>query len=69
MNENQLFNRFEVAQRFEHVLLILSFTTLGLTGLPQKYAAAPISDFIIQFLGGIEMIRTIHHIAAVIFLL
>lgn len=69
MNGNELFNRFEIAQRFEHALLILSFATLGLTGLPQKYAAAPISDFIIKTLGGIEMIRTIHHIAAVIFLL
>lgn len=69
MNDKQLFTRFQIAQRIEHVLLVLSFTTLGLTGLPQKYATSPISDAVIQIFGGIDMIRNIHHIAAVVFLL
>ena len=34
--------RFDVAQRFEHLLLIISFTLLALTGLPQKYSLEPI---------------------------
>ena len=61
--------RFDVAQRFEHLLLIISFTLLGLTGLPQKYSLAPISQAIIAALGGIETIRIIHRIAAVVFVL
>ena len=61
--------RFDVAQRIEHLLLIVSFTLLGLTGLPQKYSLAPISQAIISALGGIEAIRIIHRIAAVVFVL
>ncbi len=63
------FVRFQVAQRIEHLVLIISFTTLGLTGLPQKYSLSPISQAIINGLGGIEAIRVIHRIAAVIFVL
>ena len=69
MSENKQYLRFDLARRFEHLLLILSFTTLGLTGLVQKYATAGISDFLIQALGGIEFTRIIHRTAAAIFLL
>jgi cytochrome b subunit of formate dehydrogenase len=37
--------------------------------LPQKYSLAPISQAIISALGGIETIRIIHRIAAVVFVL
>lgn len=63
------FVRFQVAQRIEHLILIISFTTLGLTGLPQKYSLSPISQAIISALGGIEAVRVIHRIAATIFVL
>ena len=61
--------RFSVAQRLEHFILILSFSILGLTGLPQKYPLSPISTAVVQGLGGIESIRVIHRIAATVFLL
>ena len=64
-----LINRFSAIQRIEHWVLVASFTFLALTGLPQKYPTVGISDFIIGFLGGIEMVRTIHHIAAIVFIL
>jgi cytochrome b subunit of formate dehydrogenase/mono/diheme cytochrome c family protein len=63
------YTRFSVAQRIEHLLLILSFTILGLTGLPQKYPLSPISQAVVQGLGGIETIRIIHRVAATVFLL
>jgi cytochrome b subunit of formate dehydrogenase/mono/diheme cytochrome c family protein len=63
------YERFGLARRIEHAVLILSFTTLGCTGLIQKYAGSNISESIIQFLGGIETTRIIHRTAAVIFLL
>ena len=69
MNEkNSLVSRFSVFQRIEHWILVASFTTLALTGLPQKYPTVGISDFIISFLGGIDIVRTIHHTAAVVFI-
>jgi len=43
-----------------------SFIILALTGLPQKYASAGISESLIQFLGGIETIRIVHRTAAVV---
>jgi cytochrome b subunit of formate dehydrogenase/mono/diheme cytochrome c family protein len=67
--EEKKYVRFEPARRIEHALLILSFTTLGLTGLIQKYAMADISEFLIRLLGGIETTRIIHRTAAAIFLL
>jgi cytochrome b subunit of formate dehydrogenase/mono/diheme cytochrome c family protein len=63
------FVRFQVAQRIEHLVLIISFTTLGLTGLPQKYSLSPISQAVINGMGGIEAVRVIHRIAAIIFIL
>jgi cytochrome b subunit of formate dehydrogenase len=49
--------------------MMLSFTTLALTGLPQKYATSNISVSIIHGLGGIEVLRTIHHVAAIVMML
>lgn len=60
------FQRFDAGQRWEHTLLILSFTTLFLTGLPQKYRAAQWSQQILVSLERVELIRSIHHIAAII---
>lgn len=61
--------RFALAQRVEHVLMLLSFTILGLTGLPQKYAAHPTAVAFVKFLGGIENLRAIHHTAATVMML
>lgn len=63
------YTRFDVFQRIEHFILILSFTTLAVTGLPQKYALNAVSQFVISLFGGIESTRVIHRIAAAIFLL
>ncbi|HVP20856.1 MAG TPA: cytochrome b/b6 domain-containing protein [Anaerolineaceae bacterium] len=67
--ESKKITRFTLLQRIEHWLLFLSFTTLAVTGLSQKYALSGISDAIIGFLGGIENVRAIHHFAAIIFML
>jgi cytochrome b subunit of formate dehydrogenase len=63
------YQRFPIARRIEHWVMMLSFTTLGLTGIPQKFSTSNISIAVIQALGGIEVLRTIHHTAAVVLLL
>jgi len=68
-NTTRSYLRFPLERRVEHVIMLLSFTILGLTGLPQKFSTAPVSIAIIQFVGGIETIRTIHHGAAVVMML
>lgn len=60
------YTRFPLARRIEHLVMLLSFTTLGLTGLPQRYPLAGISVFLVDLLGGIENLRSIHHIAAIV---
>lgn len=61
--------RFSLAQRVEHFVLILSFSLLGLTGLPQKYPLSPISQGLVGLLGGVETLRVIHRVAATVFLI
>ena len=61
--------RFSIFQRVEHWLLVLSFTMLAFTGIPQKFAQAGISDAIITLLGGIEKVRIIHRFSATLFIL
>src|SRR3990172_12477891 len=63
------YQRFPLARRIEHLAMLLSFTTLGLTGLPQKFSSAPLSIAFVNLLGGIESLRTIHHFAAVVMML
>jgi formate dehydrogenase gamma subunit len=61
--------RFERLHRIEHWVFMVSFTTLGITGLVQKYSASPLSQAIVTGLGGIESTRLIHHIAATLMML
>ena len=61
------FVRFSLWQRFEHWLLVLSFATLLLTGLPQKYDDAAFSAWIIDLLGSVTTARFLHRVAACVF--
>lgn len=61
--------RFAVAQRIEHLALLLSFTVLAVTGLTQKFAANGLSIFLIRLAGSVENMRTVHHIAATLLML
>lgn len=67
--EQKKYMRFGVARRIEHLILILSFSTLALTGLIQKYALSDISLWLVSALGGITTVRIIHRVAATIFAL
>lgn len=63
------YERFPLARRIEHWVMMLSFTLLAITGLPQRFSSSPISSAFVGMLGGIEVLRTIHHIAAVVMML
>jgi formate dehydrogenase gamma subunit len=65
----RIFPRFTLAQRWEHALLFLSFLVLFLTGLPQKYRTASWSQQILATPEQLELVQTIHHIAAVVLIL
>jgi cytochrome b subunit of formate dehydrogenase len=65
----QIPRRFTVPQRIEHLVLLISFTVLGLTGLVQKYGLNALSERLISVLGGIQTTRVIHRAAAIVFAL
>ncbi len=53
-------------RRIEHWLTAGSFIILAVTGLPQKYASAAISEAAIRIMGGIETVRIVHRVAAIV---
>jgi formate dehydrogenase gamma subunit len=57
--------RFTISERVEHWIFITSFIILGITGMVQRYSEAPISQWIVSLVGGIENIRWLHHAAAI----
>jgi formate dehydrogenase gamma subunit len=69
IQQEKTFLRFNLGQRWEHMLLILSATVLLLTGLPQKYRDLSWSQALLSTPERLELIRQIHHIAAIILVL
>jgi cytochrome b subunit of formate dehydrogenase len=61
--------RFSVRQRAEHLSVMILFTVLVITGMPQKYYEASFSAAVVHSLGGINATRLIHRIAGVLFAL
>lgn len=58
--------RFTPGQRFEHILLLVTFSGLALTGLPQKYSGEAWAQGLIDLMGGVESIRIVHRVLATI---
>ncbi|MBI5486865.1 MAG: cytochrome c3 family protein [Deltaproteobacteria bacterium] len=65
----RVFPRFTGLDRVEHWVMVVSFTMLALTGLPQKFAGHPVAEGVISFFGGIELVRTLHHLFAILLVL
>lgn len=65
----RVFKRFSLGQRWEHVLLLLSFTVLLLTGLPQRYRDMAWSQQILATPEMVILVQTIHRVAAVVLIL
>ena len=49
--EEKYYLRFSIVKRIEHWVFMASFTTLGLTGLIQKFASSPVSETLIGYVG------------------
>lgn len=59
--------RFPLWRRVEHVTVILTFSTLVLTGFPQKFFEAAWAQTLLGFFGGLDHARSIHRIAGITF--
>lgn len=56
--------RFAPSTRMEHMILLVTFAGLALTGLPQKYSSQSWAQFMLVIMGGVESVRVIHHFLA-----
>jgi cytochrome b subunit of formate dehydrogenase len=65
-DEVQQIQRFSIKERIMHILLIISFFTLVMTGIPLKYAGSDWSKLLIRFWGGAFQAGVFHRVAAVI---
>jgi cytochrome b subunit of formate dehydrogenase/mono/diheme cytochrome c family protein len=63
------FVRFDLLQRLQHIVFLISFSTLGFTGLPQKFPLSPISIGFFNLFGGVEVVRQIHHVSAIVMMI
>ena len=59
--------RFSVWSRVQHVAIILLFTLLLLTGLPQKWPMLAGSQWLVDVMGGIFAVRWLHRAVGIVF--
>lgn len=60
------YRRFETKHIVMHVVVIVSFLTLALTGLPLKFSDAPWGKVFMRAIGGAHRAQVIHHTAAAV---
>jgi len=58
--------RFTLQQRIEHIITVLVFVLLCLTGLPQKFYQAGWAHALVDFFGGIDRSRWIHRVCGLV---
>lgn len=63
--KERYFERLSLAQRIQHMVLISSFTTLVITGLPVRYPDSKAAEIMIRSMGGMTARGVIHRVAAV----
>jgi formate dehydrogenase gamma subunit len=63
------YERWTPVQRVQHVLLIISFTTLVVTGLPVLFSNTPPAAMAIRAVGGMAMRGYIHRAAALLMIM
>lgn len=58
--------RFDRQQRLQHFIMMSTFIICAITGLPQKFHDATISQWWVALWGGVDNVRTIHRSAAIL---
>jgi predicted CXXCH cytochrome family protein len=60
------YERFDAFSRFLHLLVIISFLSLAITGMTIKFSGVGVFQMLSRILGGYEVTGFIHRVAAVI---
>ena len=69
MDKSSRFLRFPKGYRIEHWVLAVDFIVLAITGLSQLFYRSPVSQWIIASMGGVENVRIVHHVFAMILII
>jgi cytochrome b subunit of formate dehydrogenase len=64
---SRLYTRFSVWQRVQHGLVIVLFTALCVTGLPQKFFESGWAIWLVELFGGIDRTRWLHRATGILF--
>jgi cytochrome b subunit of formate dehydrogenase len=59
--------RFSVSRRVEHVVMMSLFVVLSLTGFPQKFFGASLSQTLTEWFGGVGAMRMVHRVSGGLF--
>jgi cytochrome b subunit of formate dehydrogenase/nitrate/TMAO reductase-like tetraheme cytochrome c subunit len=65
VDTGQWVRRFNMTNVRTHALIITTFLLLALTGLPLKFSGSPWAQTLMNLLGGVDMARALHRIAAI----
>jgi len=64
--KTKTYRRFTTLDIILHIMVIVSFLALSVTGLPLKFNATSWGKILMDLMGGTERARAIHHAAAII---
>ncbi len=59
--------RFSRKQRIEHLIVMLLFTVLAVTGFPQKFYETRWAAAVVNAIGGLDRVRYLHRMAGILF--
>jgi len=63
--DDELFTRFNPFERFLHLLMVISFLMLVITGMPLKFYYTDWAKIMFDLMGGPEVARWLHHFWAI----
>ncbi len=69
LGKSREFVRFNWRSRAEHFLLMVSFTALVVTGVPQRFSYTSWGESMVLLMGGIETVRVVHRLFAAMMIL
>lgn len=64
--DEDMFTRFTPFERMLHLMMVTSFLTLVITGMPLKFYYTDWAKVMFRLIGSPEVARTLHHYAAVV---
>ena len=69
MEKKDVFQRFDLHLRIQHIGMFTSFIVLTITGLPIKFEQSSVSRWTVALFGGFENMFAVHLVAAAVMLL